>query len=506
MLPKNSVVTGYLALEYHSLLDGAFLVRVEHQKEGKIFRFSFKANDKYRLEFSFAPPSFLLQGGWTKRDDAFEIWQECSGTIVTRVSPVAGNRAMIVEIRKDTEGALVRNFKIVFEMFGAQANAFLLDESDTILHALRVVKNDRRLKPGAKYVTSDTVGKTEESGVVDIATVGATKYLLEFDSRHHKVVTEPPSKLELDRKTPLVSLFQSLHEAQSQQLELGQARASALGSLKQEIKKHERTLAQLNQDLEQCREAEQLKQWGDLLMANLDAKPEKEHLRLADFYHGDKMIKVPLVAGKTVLTSAATYYKRAKRLQRMPEIIKPRIAKIEQTVARLLRQSELIKQAADLDQLRKLAAIHPVQSHSKSSDKTGVSETSTSYRTFYSSSDEKILVGKSAAGNDVLTFKVARTYDWWFHAQQAAGSHVVLVVNDKNRAPSKKSVTEAAQLAAYYSDMKKSHHVPVMYAERRYVRKAKGGAPGKVVLPQFKSIFVSPQLPPTVSEDKVDLR
>jgi predicted ribosome quality control (RQC) complex YloA/Tae2 family protein len=502
MLPKNTVVTNYLALEYDALLRGAILVKVEHHKASKIFRLLFKGESKRHLKFSFAPPQFLLLPSWTKSDESFEVWQECASSTVIGVTPLAGNRAIVFEIEKADEATSPRQFKIIFELFGAQANAFLIDHEGTILHALRVVKDNRRLRPGTPYVSAESLGDTSRAGQAEIASVAGISYLLEFDGKRHSIVTEPLTKLELDRKTPLVSLFWQLHDVQAAQQELRQAQATALGILKREIKKSENTLAQLRQDLAECAEIDHLKQWGDLLMANLDIKPEDNKLRVADLYHDDRIINVPLLAGKSILETAATYYKRAKRLQRMPAIVMPRIQKLEQTIAKLHERSTAVHKASDIDQLRKLVATFRTSSpRGKGPDTGNAPDSSPHYRTFYSSAGEKLLVGKSAAGNNVLTFKVARTYDWWFHAQQATGSHVILVATDKNRAPSKRSITEAAQLAAYYSDMKKSNNVPVMYTERRHVRKVKGGAPGKAIFQQIKSIFVDPKLPPTAKED-----
>jgi predicted ribosome quality control (RQC) complex YloA/Tae2 family protein len=502
MLPKNTVVTNYLALEYDALLRGAILVRVEHHKASKIFRLLFKGESKRHLKFSFAPPQFLLLPGWAQKDDSFEVWQQCASSTIIQVTPLPGNRAIVFEIEKNDEATTPRRLKIIFELFGAQANAFLIDQDGIILHALRVLRDSRRLKPGKPYVPAESLVDKSKSGQAEITSVAGVNYLLEFDGKHHRVITEPGTKLELDLKTPLVSLFWQLFDAQAAQQELKQAQATALGVIRREIKKSENTLAQLKQDLTECADIDRLKQSGDLLMANLDVPPAGDKLRVIDLYHDNQTIEIPLLPGKSILETAASYYKRAKRLQRMPDIVMPRIRKLEQSIARLIERSEAVRQASDIDHLHKLVATFRAPSRrSKGSSAVEVPDSSPHYRTFYSSAGEKLLVGKSAAGNDVLTFKVARTYDWWFHAQQATGSHVILVATDKNRSPSKKSITEAAQLAAYYSDMKKSNNVPVMYTERRHVRKAKGGIPGKAIFQQIKSIFVEPKLPPMAKED-----
>jgi predicted ribosome quality control (RQC) complex YloA/Tae2 family protein len=506
MLPKNAIVTGYLALEYHTLLRDSILVRVEHHKESKIFRFLFKGDCKFHLRFSFAPPQILLIEGWAKRDDGFEIWQHAAGATVTAVGAPPGNRTISFELVKDDETTTPRPLGIVFELFGAKTNAFLIDSEGGIVHALRVVRDDRGLRPGVQYTPAAAMDPTPSEGTTDIASVGGTKYLLEFKGARHRVVTDPPTKIAVDQRTPLVDLFSSLHEQQAAQQELKQAQATALGVIKRDIKKTQGTIAQLKGDLAECDEAGKLKQRGDLLMANIDTSPEGDKVRVVDFYNDDKTATVPLIAGKSILESAAIYYKRAKRLQRMPAIINPRIRKLENVHEKLKERMAAVQKSEDIDQLRKLTSSFATtdKTAGKAVGRT-VGESSPHYRTFSSSEGEKLLVGKSASGNDVVTFKVARTYDWWFHAQQATGSHVILVVNDKNRAPSKRSIIEAAQLAAYYSDLRKSHHVPVMYTERRHVRKAKGNIPGKAIFQQIKSIFVDPELPPTAHEEQVDI-
>lgn len=77
---------------------------------------------------------------------------------------------------------------------------------------------------------------------------------------------------------------------------------------------------------------------------------------------------------------------------------------------------------------------------------------------------------------------------------------MILVRKDKNHPPPKSAIEEAAAVAAYFSDQKRSQNVPVVYAERRYVRKVRKGAPGQVIPQQVKSLFVDPALPPASDE------
>jgi predicted ribosome quality control (RQC) complex YloA/Tae2 family protein len=104
----------------------------------------------------------------------------------------------------------------------------------------------------------------------------------------------------------------------------------------------------------------------------------------------------------------------------------------------------------------------------------------------------EILMGKSAAGNDYITMKLARPDDLWLHAEGMPGSHVVV------RNPGKRDIpggvlNKAASLAAWYSKGKNSAKVPVAYTRAASVKKPKGAAPGSVVLTERKTMMAVPE-------------
>ncbi|MBU1299434.1 MAG: DUF814 domain-containing protein [Bacteroidetes bacterium] len=120
------------------------------------------------------------------------------------------------------------------------------------------------------------------------------------------------------------------------------------------------------------------------------------------------------------------------------------------------------------------------------------------FRIFKVAGDFEMWVVKSAANNDLLTMKYAKSNDLWFHTWGAGGSHVVLKVGNAKTKPVKEAVRQAASIAAYYSKMRNASNVPVAYCERKYIRKPKKSNEGTVVLEREKVIFVEPELP----EDK----
>ena len=76
----------------------------------------------------------------------------------------------------------------------------------------------------------------------------------------------------------------------------------------------------------------------------------------------------------------------------------------------------------------------------------------------------------------------------FFHVQQGPGAHVVVFqdyVDDKIK-------KIAACIAAYYSTYKNSSTVPVNYCQIKNIKKIPGGKPGKVIINNYKTIYVDP--------------
>jgi predicted ribosome quality control (RQC) complex YloA/Tae2 family protein len=117
------------------------------------------------------------------------------------------------------------------------------------------------------------------------------------------------------------------------------------------------------------------------------------------------------------------------------------------------------------------------------------------YREHVLSSGVTIFIGKDGADNDTTTFKHAKPYELWFHASQCPGSHVVLKFPDKKFQPSKEEIAETAAIAAYHSKARNSKTVPVIYTERKYVRKPRKAKPGLVTVEREKTVMVEPKKP-----------
>ena len=104
-----------------------------------------------------------------------------------------------------------------------------------------------------------------------------------------------------------------------------------------------------------------------------------------------------------------------------------------------------------------------------------------------------IYVGRNNRQNDFLTLKAAYKNDLWFHVQKSHGSHVILACGGAK--PSDEAVTRAASLAAWYSQARQGHNVPVDVCPVRQVKKPAGAKPGMVIYENYRTVYVTPAPP-----------
>lgn len=113
-------------------------------------------------------------------------------------------------------------------------------------------------------------------------------------------------------------------------------------------------------------------------------------------------------------------------------------------------------------------------------------------RRFISPDGFTVLVGKTAADNDILTLKLAAPRDVWMHVAAESGSHVVVRTSGGLGSLPRATVQFAAGLAAGYSKARAGGRVAVHVAERAEVSKPRGFAAGKVLLGRYRTVHAAP--------------
>ena len=79
------------------------------------------------------------------------------------------------------------------------------------------------------------------------------------------------------------------------------------------------------------------------------------------------------------------------------------------------------------------------------------------------------------------------------HAADYPGSHVVVKNPSRQEIPPR-TLLEAAQIAAFYSQARNQPKAAVHYTQKKFVNKPKGAVLGLVSLSSFKTILVQPKI------------
>lgn len=113
-------------------------------------------------------------------------------------------------------------------------------------------------------------------------------------------------------------------------------------------------------------------------------------------------------------------------------------------------------------------------------------------RRFESPDGMVILVGRTAADNDVLSLHIGAPRDFWLHVASGPGSHVVVRNPTKLDRLPRETKLMAAALAVRYSSAKAGGRSAVHLTTCDQVSKKGRMAPGKVLLGRYETVHAAP--------------
>lgn len=231
---------------------------------------------------------------------------------------------------------------------------------------------------------------------------------------------------------------------------------------------------------------------ADLIMAHLHEIPAgATEVELLDYYTNQPRL-VKLKTGEKPQRTAENLYRKAKNQQIEERQLSQRIERREAEAFGALERLEELDTQPALAELRafrtwrKQHGLEPAAAASKV-------PTELPFKVF-EDRGFTILVGRNAANNDLLTQRYAHKDDYWLHAKDVSGSHVV--VRHRAGQPVPAPVLEhAAQLAAWYSRRQNDSLCPVTVTPKKFVRKPKGARPGQVIVEREQVLLVVPANP-----------
>ena len=258
-------------------------------------------------------------------------------------------------------------------------------------------------------------------------------------------------------------------------------------------------IAAQESELADCEKGEKYKAYGDLITANIyKLKRGDRAVELTDYesWNEEKQdfdtAVIELDERLTPASNARRYYKLYN---------KSKTAKVE-----LARQLEIAKNELNyiysvFDALAKAETTADLSEIRDELYRSGYASKMKGYAApkkqhapiiaeFVTTNGYKVLCGKNNYQNEYITHKLAERHDYWFHAKNMAGSHVLMITNGEE--PPAEDFTDACEIAAYFSKAKGASAVEVDYLFARGVKKVSGAKPGFVIYHNNWSAVVTP--------------
>ena len=247
------------------------------------------------------------------------------------------------------------------------------------------------------------------------------------------------------------------------------------------LKRYKKSLQRLKQDEQRLLTMIKGREKGTLLLGNLyrlDGGQRMENIALDD--ESGQPLGIDLNPAKTLLENMQWFFSRAKKGERGLPIIRERCKKLE-------RQCEAIA-SADI-----VIAVPGAQQEAAAVPKK--MSIPKKYRSLavhlYRTDDHFLLIrGKNQKANHQLLSQLASPFDYWFHAQDGPGAHVILKRDFEAQDVPRRSIEQAAIIAAQSSWQRDTDRARVLCAQVRDVRKIKGAALGQVQVGQVRESVV----------------
>ena len=288
----------------------------------------------------------------------------------------------------------------------------------------------------------------------------------------------------------LLDMYYTLRDRKDAMRQKGQAVRKTVQNLCTRLT---RKLAIQEKELEATYDRERLRQLGDIVTANIHRIVKGQTtVQCEDFYDEEmKVIDIPISPILSPQQNAAKFYKDYAKLKNAEKELTKQIE---------LGENELHYLKSVLDELNRAQTEAELEEIRRELQEGGylradvgrkkVKAAKLAPMRFESTDGYPIYVGRNNKQNDELTFRLARKDDIWCHASKVHGSHVIISCGGTT--PPDDTITQAAQLAAYYSETSTGQNIPVDVTPVKQVKKIPNGKPGMVIYHTYKTVIANP--------------
>ena len=286
----------------------------------------------------------------------------------------------------------------------------------------------------------------------------------------------------------LSDLLDTYYKDKAERDRVKQQASELIRRVENELQKNRQKLKKQEKELLATDNAEEFRQKGELLTTFLHQVPNDQDQVILDNYYTNQPITIALDKALTPNQNAQRYF---KRYQKLKEAVKYLTDLIEETKATILylESVETVLNQAGLEEIAEIREELIQTGFIRRRQREKIQKRKKPEQYLASDGKTIIYVGRNNLQNEELTFKMARKEELWFHAKDIPGSHVVI---SGNLDPSDEVKTDAAELAAYFSQGRLSNLVQVDMIEVKKLNKPTGGKPGFVTYTGQKTLRVTP--------------
>lgn len=271
--------------------------------------------------------------------------------------------------------------------------------------------------------------------------------------------------------------------------------SSLIKSISTKLDRDKKKVEKQKQELLNAEDRDKYKIYGELIIANLYKEPENNKLKVINYYDPEQNeIAIPIDPRLSLNGNSQKYFKRYNKLKNAEEellkLIDTGLNEINY-LENILFSIEECQTTDDLNDIYQELIDEGFMKRKSKIKKT--KESKKELLTFMSSNNHEIIVGRNNLQNEMLTFKIAKKDDFWFHAKNMPGSHVIIKTNGDELTDDE--YVEAAKVAAFYSKGKNSSFVEIDYTKKSNLKKPPNAKPGFVIYDTNYSMLVEPDIP-----------
>ena len=445
------------------------------------------------------------------------------GGTITSIKQAGLDRYLTISVANRNEIGDRIILDIYVELMGKYANLILVSDNK-IIDALKRIppfeNTKRTIHPGARFkVTESQTGKIDPFSIEDVndsdnlfeKLVGFSpllsdevRYRMNHGQTYKEIMREiarsdsvcissndmfhciPLTHLNMPYVSyPICEGLDEIYFSKEEKERIRQQTGDLFNFTRREIKKIETKIQRLDESLEEARNCDIWRQYGDVLYANMDKVVKGMKTVTLTDYSGNELT-VPLDARLDVKGNARKCFQKYRKGSTGQKYIIEQLDNARENLSyfnliqQQLEQADFRTAREIRQELEKNGYIRRKKVRAPKKKPTEPQFLKIPFN------DKLIYVGKNNIQNDYITFKKAGRIDTWFHVKDLHGAHVVITTSH----PSEEEIRLCAQLAAWYSKARESSSIPVNYTLIKHIKKIPGSKLGLVSMSEYNTIYI----------------